>query len=284
MADQTDVLNLRPLSPHVGVEVQGVDIEAGLTDEQSEAIASALFTHSLLVFRDQKLSPRTQVEFSALFGENDIHIYDQYLDPEYPELIRLSNMHGDRGVVVDNYWHADLTYYPEPTGGAVLFAHEVPRVGGDTLYASLISAYDRLPDSLKRELSDREAVHSHEPRRSIKRPQLTDDQQSKAPDSTHPVVCVHPVTGKRILFVNEGFTASIVGIEEARSEELLRFLFDHTTADEFIYRHQWRRGDVLVWDNRAVVHSATPWDTENEHRHLTRTTIKGERPRMAPPL
>ncbi|WP_405240334.1 TauD/TfdA dioxygenase family protein [Lentisalinibacter orientalis] len=276
-------IELRRLNPYIGAEVHNLDIEAGLTDEQEKAIVAALFDHSLLIFRDQHLSPGTQVQFSELFGENDVHIYDQYLDPDFPQLIRLSNMHGEKGVVVDNYWHADLTYYPEPTGGAVLYAHEVPRVGGDTLYASLINAYDRLPDKIKKELNGKEAVHSHDPRPSIKRPTLSDEQKPKAPDSVHPVVCRHPVTGRRILFVNEGFTSSIVGLSEDASEELLQYLFKHSTDEEFVYRHKWRKGDVLIWDNRAVVHSATPWDTSTEKRHLTRTTIKGERPEMASP-
>lgn len=283
MTSSKGVIELRRLNPHVGAEVLDLDIEAGLTEQQERAIVDALFEYSLLVFRGQQLSPATHVQFSELFGENDVHIYDQYLDSEFPQLIRLSNMHGDKGVVVDNYWHADLTYYPEPTGAAVLYAHEVPRVGGDTLYASLIDAYDRLPDDVKKKLNGKEAIHSHEPRPTINRPTLSEEQKTKAPDSVHPVVCRHPVTGRRILFVNEGFTSAIVGFSDDASEELLQYLFKHSTEEQFVYRHKWCKGDVLIWDNRAVVHSATPWDTKTEKRHLTRTTIKGERPTMATP-
>ena len=275
-------LSIIPLHPHVGAQVDGVDLSKPISDDTMRQIEEAYWRHSVLVFRGQRITREQHIAFSARFGENDIHIYKQFLDKDYPQLIRLSNVHGQTGVVVDNYWHADLTYYAEPTGGAVLYCYEAPSKGADTLFVSLIDAYDRLPGDVKRRLNGLTAIHSHEPYGAHKRPKLNAVQEEKAPDMVHPVVAIHPRTGRRILFVNEGFTTRIAGWAQAESDQLLKYLYSHSTGSDFVYRHLWHPGDVVIWDNRSTVHSATPWDTSTERRHLERTTIKGERPVMAP--
>jgi taurine dioxygenase len=212
--------------------------------------------------------------------------------PGYPELFVVSNViengrpigSQDAGL----FWHSDLCYMAEPSRGSVFYAREVP-VGdngeplGDTLFASATAAYDALPEATKQRIAGLQAINSYEKgyyrdRNSGPRPQLTEEQKRKTPDMPHPIARTHPYTGKKCLFVNEGYTSRIAGMDGPEGEALLNALLEHATQERFIYRHKWRVGDLLIWDNCSTQHLAIPDYQLPKRRLMERATVKGSRP------
>ncbi|MCC2955799.1 TauD/TfdA family dioxygenase [Massilia sp. IC2-477] len=280
--------DIRPLANQpLGAEVLGLDLARPLGDEDFRRLHRAHLDHHVLVFRDQSITPREQVTFSRRFGPLQIHVLRQFQLPEQEEVLVISNIRengqpiglGDAG----HFWHSDLSYKAVPSLGSMLHAQELPTEGGDTLFANQHAAYDALPERLKREIEDLRAEHSYLAkyeelrRRNPWRPKLTQEQIDEVVPAVHKVVRTHPETGRRALFVSEHFTTRIVGLPEERSRELLDQLFAHSTRPEFVYRHQWQPKDMVFWDNRSLMHLATPFP-QDQRRKLYRTTIEGDVP------
>ncbi len=271
----------------LGNEVTGLDISQPLPEAVFAGLRNAFDRHSVLVFRNQKLTPLEHVAFSRGFGDLEIHVVAKYLLPGHPEVFRVSNIveNGQRIGGSGEFWHTDLSYVAQPSRGSLLYSIEVPvRDGvvlGDTLFASTAAAYDALHPATKKRLEGLVAVHrftdlySQVARDRAATSPLTEDEKAKVPDVRHPVVRVHPNTGRKCLFVNEGFTAAIEGLSPGESQSLLRELFDHSTRPEFIYTHKWQVGDLVMWDNYATIHRATGGYTADLRRLLHRTTLKG---------
>jgi taurine dioxygenase len=281
------VFRLHPLDAALGAEILDLDLSRPLDDETFTAVRRAfLESNGLLVFRAQHITPEQHIEFSRRFGPLMIHILRQYLLPGHPEILRISNVIengepiglGDAGAI----WHSDLSYTPEPSLGSLLHALELPAEGGDTSFANLYAAYDALPAVIKQRIEGKRAVHSynHSYERfsgSKWRPPLTEKQKNEVREVVHPVVRIHPETGRRTLFVNEGFTSRILDLSGAESRELLEFLFTHSTTACFVYRHRWQDHDLVFWDNRCTIHLAHGCP-QQLRRHLHRTTVKGDAP------
>ncbi|MCC2970390.1 TauD/TfdA family dioxygenase [Massilia sp. IC2-476] len=280
--------DIRPLANQpLGAEVLGLDLARPLGDEDFRRLHRAHLDHHVLVFRDQSITPREQVTFSRRFGPLQIHVLRQFQLPEQEEVLVISNIRengqpiglGDAG----HFWHSDLSYKAVPSLGSMLHAQELPTEGGDTLFANQHAAYDALPERLKREIEDLRAEHSYLAKyeelrqRNPWRPKLTQEQINEVVPAVHKVVRTHPETGRRALFVSEHFTTRIVGLPEERSRELLEQLFAHSTRPEFVYRHQWQPKDMVFWDNRSLMHLATPFP-QDQRRKLYRTTIEGDVP------
>jgi taurine dioxygenase len=186
------------------------------------------------------------------------------------------------------FWHSDLCYLKEPSRGSLFYALEVPHDEngqplGDTKFASSTAAYNALPESTRQKISGRKAVQSYakgyyRERNAGPRPPLTEEQKRRTPDVEHPIVRTHPYTGKKCLFVNEGYTARIAGMDSTEGDALLNELIAHSTKPEFIYRHQWQVGDFLIWDNCLVQHQAVPDYKLPLRRHMERTTLTGTIP------
>ena len=271
----------------LGAEVLGLDLSRPLGGDDFRRLHQAHLDHHVLVFRDQRITPAQQVEFSRRFGELQIHVLRQFQLPEQPEVLIISNIRengepiglGDAG----HLWHSDLSYKETPSLGSMLHAQELPSEGGDTLFANQHTAYDTLPADLKREIDSLLAEHWYLARyedlrqRNPWRPKLTQAQIDEVKPVRHPVVRTHPETGRRALFVSEHFTTRILGVSEARSRELLDALFQHSTRPEFIYRHQWKPHDMVFWDNRSLMHLAAGCP-DHLRRKLYRTTIAGDVP------
>ncbi len=272
----------------LGAEILGLNDAAGLSDTDIAAIRQAWLAHDgLLVFRDVRLAPQAQVDFSRRFGPLQVHVLNQFHLPGHPEVLVVSNVVengkpiglGDAG----RDWHSDLSYKPRPSLGSLLLARELPREGGDTLFANMVRAYETLPDELKRIIEGRRAVHSYvyryERLRALStwRPTLTQAQRDAVPPVDHPVVRTHPETGKRALFVSEGFTSHIPGLPEDESAAVLAQLFAHSIRPDNLYTHRWQPGDMLFWDNRSTIHFA-PGCPDAYRRTLHRTTIEGDVP------
>jgi taurine dioxygenase len=284
--------DLRPSDTKVGAEIYGLDLSMKLDDRVFREVSAAFDRHSVVVFRDQHLTPEQRIGFSKRFGPLQINVRSEFNKPGFPEIYTVSNIvrdgkpigSGDAG----RYWHSDLCYLPKPTRASILYALEVPeRDGvtlGNTLFASTRESYDDLPEAMKRRLEGLRAVNSYNAMFERKanefgvRPKLTDDMAKKYPDDAiHPVIRTHPITGHKCIYVCEGYTTRILDIPEAESRELLAFLYAHITKPEYVYRHKWRVGDLLMWDNCAVQHLAI-FDYAPLHRHMERTTVEGSIP------
>ena len=286
-------LDIRPFDAALGAEVHGVDLAQDLDDTTFSAIERAYNDHSVLLFRDQNIDEARHIAFSHRFGDLEIHVLDQYLHPEHPEILIVSNvMDDDRHVGIydaGRYWHTDLSYMAIPSRGSLLYALEVPHDAegdplGDTLFASTAAAYDALSAGMKRRIAGLEAEFSLANRHAKlvadgdSDAALSDTHQAKAPPVVHRVVRTHPITGRKSIYVNEGQTSGIVGLPEDGARNLLHELCTHCTRPEFVYRHQWRAGDLVMWDNIPTQHLAICDYALPQRRYMHRTTLRGTAP------
>lgn len=274
-------LTITPLSPALGAQINGVDLSAKLSPEHRDAIEQALLEHQVLFFRDQPLTPQQQARFAARFG--DLHIHPIYPNvPEQPQVLILDTAVTD---VRDNaVWHTDVTFLPTPALGAVLSARQLPTYGGDTLWASGIAAYEALSEPLKKLLEGLTATHDFTKSFPLERFGTTAEDLARweqarrnNPPLSHPVIRTHPVSGRKSLFVNEGFTTRINELHEAESEAILTLLFSHATRPELTIRWRWQENDVAFWDNRVTQHYAVD-DYRPQRRVMHRATILGDKP------
>ncbi|MCL6690970.1 taurine dioxygenase [Pseudomonas sp. R3.Fl] len=274
-------LTLAPLSPALGAVVSGIDLRQPLDDAQHQAIEQALLSHQVLFFRDQPLTPSQQAAFAARFG--DLHIHPIYPSvPEQREVIVLDTAVTD---VRDNaIWHTDVTFLETPALGAVLAAKQLPPYGGDTLWASGIAAFEALSKPLQRLLDGLTATHDISKSFPQERFGATDadlvrleEARKKNPPRSHPVIRTHPVTGRKALFVSDGFTTRINELSAVESRAILDLLFAHVARPEFTVRWRWRENDVAFWDNRVTQHYAVD-DYRPQRRVMHRATILGDKP------
>ncbi|WP_434654144.1 taurine dioxygenase [Pseudomonas sp. R3-56] len=270
-----------PLSVALGAQISGIDISQPLAPKDRDTIEQALLEYQVLFFRDQPIEPAQQARFAAYFG--DLHIHPIYPNvPEQPEVLVLDTAVTD---VRDNaVWHTDVTFLPTPAMGAVLSAKLLPAFGGDTLWASGIAAYEALSAPLKSLLEGLTATHDFTRSFPLERFGNTaedrlrwEEARRKNPPLSHPVIRTHPVSGRRALFVNEGFTTRINELSETESEAILKLLFAHATRPEFTVRWRWQANDVAFWDNRVTQHFAVD-DYRPNRRVMHRATVLGDAP------
>ncbi len=269
-------------------EVLGADLAR---DADFPPVHGALIEFGVIVVRDQRLSPETQIAFSRRFGPlmgRRPSASDNVLLTGFPEITLLSNRR-ENGVYIGNadagrYWHSDMSFEEEPNLGTVVYALEVPPVGGDTVFADLEAAYETLSEATKQRIAGKRAAHTfakhyHEiMAKGSTRPPLSAAQLAGLKETWHPIVRTHPESGRKVLFVNPGHTVRVEGMTEPDSQTLLESLFAHSLRSERLYRHEWRVGDVVIWDNRRVMHRAETYDMDRYTRHLHRTSIHGDRP------
>jgi len=280
MTIATDRWTTTPLAASFGAEFAGsrIDIE-----RDGEWILEQLEANLFLVFREQFLTHGEQVALAHTLGEPTPAHPVVPGHPDHPEILELDGAKGGKNA----QWHTDVTFSPTPPAASVLVADELPPVGGDTLWADMRGSYEGLSPILRDALSQLEAVHRITPLAYWGVPHDTAmsredalellENAKKVPPVIHPVVRVHPSTGRPSLFVNPGFTSHIVGLSSLESEALLGLLFAHSIQPEFIVRHQWKPGDVVLWDNRATMHYACD-DYGDAPRRMRRVTIRGSEP------
>lgn len=267
-----------PTSAALGAEVKDIDLRRPLGDAERAALRKALLDHGVVFLRGQQVDENGFVDFARAFGE--IEMYDstlkQYLLPNRPEIIVLSNIEKDGkpiGVVdAGTYWHTDRSYVARPAWSSCLYAIEVPHADdgtplGDTEFASMTAAYRALPEHERDRLRRLSAWHEYVFRFSAKNESM--------PGIQHPIVIEHPVTREPCLYVNEGFTHRILDLPEEEGKALLQRLYEHARSPSFIYRHRWKVGDLLLWDNYSTQHRATGGYQLPQRRHMWRTTIQG---------
>ena len=280
-------LNVETLNAGFGAEITGIDLSAGHKNpELMAAIESAFLQHHVVAIRNQKLDVNEVVEVSRRFGPLEPHVLDRFHHPETPLVLVLSNRVDASGRALGlrdagSFWHSDVSFKERPARATLLYAIEVPEQGGDTLFCNMIAAFEALPEELKQELEGRFAVHDYANRdrvahRTGTQPRLDRENLSRVPPVRHPVIRRHPVTGRNALYVNPTYTVCIEGMTETSSNLLLKRIFDHCLEDRFRLRYRWRAGDVVIWDNAAVMHAATTQNLDpRHHRTLWRTIIVG---------
>jgi alpha-ketoglutarate-dependent taurine dioxygenase len=275
-------LAVQRLSKVAGAEVTDVDLSRPLPPALKDAIFAAFLAHHVLVFRDQTLTPDQQHALTLEFGEIEGHVARLPDGTPLPLVHTVHNLdeHGRPTATPDsvgNYsWHTDKSYHAEPSLMTMLHALELPPQGGDTQFANTAAGWAALPDGTKREIADLQVEHSWEAsRRNLGAKPVTDEQKRERPPVTHPLVRTHPDTGAKTLYL--GLHAShVLGMPEADSRALLDRLLAHTTQPEFVYSHAWRRGDLVMWDNRCLLHrAARNYEMSAHRRILQRTVVKG---------
>ncbi|WP_433604575.1 TauD/TfdA dioxygenase family protein [Dactylosporangium sp. CA-139114] len=274
-------MKLDPLGPAFGAEVFGVDLHRA-TDESIADIRAALVEHKVLFFRDQQLDDDGQVRLGRRLGElTASHPVVGGVDEAHPEIYALDSADGGFADV----WHTDVTFMRRPPLGSILRAVTLPPTGGDTSWADSQLAYESLAAPVRRLADELTAVHDGNrefgyylaQRRGGRGSEWDGEVVTRLDPVEHPVVRVHPETGRRGLFVNPGFTSHIVGVSEAESRGILDLLYAHLTKPEHIVRHRWRVGDVAMWDNRSTAHYANR-DYGTAHRVMHRITLRGDIP------
>jgi taurine dioxygenase len=270
----------------LGAEIIGLDLSQPLDEATFARVHQAHLAHLVLVFRDQHLTPEQHIAFSRRFGPLSSHVFEQFLLPDHPEILKVSNKKKADGDFAGlpqagRRWHSDMSYTACPSLGSLLYALEIPPHGGDTLFNNMYTAYDALPDATKTRIESRQAEFLLGSARKYytaeERPPLTAEQLAKVPPVNHPMVRTHPETGRKALYVSPSHTVRVLDMDDAESEALLAELGEHSIQPEFVYRHQWRLHDLVFWDNRCCMHIAEPPPPEFG-RHMHRTTVAGDQP------
>ena len=268
-------------------EVVGVNLAAPLGEDLFPRIREAHLQHGVLVFRDQELTPEQHIAFSRRFGALLVHPMMQFNLEGRPEILMVSSdKHPDgrpKGIAdAGRYWHTDMSYMTEPALGSLLYARAIPSEGGDTMFCDMTAACRDLPAEKRDVLLKARAVHhfaSRWARESAKagmRPAQTKEEQDRNPPVEHPMIRTHPETGEPAIYAG-GFAVSIKGFSSEEGEKLLNWVERWVTQPQYVYRHKWRLHDLVFWDNRRVMHHATPYP-ENQRRHMHRTTLRGDAP------
>ena len=273
-------ITVEPIAPHIGAEIGGVDLAAGVDNATVAEIRRALLEHLVVFFRDQHLDADTQKAFTRRFG--DIFVHPNFNtgrgDPEIVELVRNP---GDASYPGEQ-WHSDTTMMAQPPMGAILFAIEVPPYGNDTLFTNQYLAYETLSPGLRRTIDDLKAIHSdvrvagpQARMNKLRSTKVREDDDWRATENAHPVVRTHPETGRRALFVNIAYTLRFEHMSAEESAPLLDYLLEHGNQPEFSCRFEWRPGSIAFWDNRCTKHLALN-DVGTMRRHMRRTQIAGD--------
>ncbi|CFO74567.1 taurine dioxygenase [Bordetella pertussis] len=275
-------ITVRPLGYAAGAAVSGIDLRQALQPEQLARLRAAWHEHLVLVFPGQDLNAPQLIDFTRHFGDverNDSVPY--YRDPDYPEVLLVTNKPRDgkpsQTRNTGRNWHSDLSYTDRPAKGSVLMCKEKPPVGGDTMFANMYQAYESLSAPFKRFVDGLHAVHDISLIKGFARrdPEQTAALKRRNPPIAHPVVRIHPETGRKCLFVSDR-VRTFVGMTEEESRPILDFLNRHATSPEFVYRHRWSVNDIVMWDNRCTLHIALPDFDQSKPRHMMRCSMLGE--------
>lgn len=285
-------MRVEPKASAMGATIHDIDLAQPLTDAQYREIEQALGKYGVISFPKQQLNAKQLRDFSETFGKLEINVANLYHDPEFPEVMILSNMLEDGKPIglsdAGQDWHTDMSYSKTIAFANVLHGIKIPRRDGQPLgnteFCNMHAAYEDLPVALKEELDGMTITHDFNMfwemmrrEKGSSRPPLTEEQRRRKPPVSHPVFLTHPITGRKVLYANPGYSTRINELPEARSKEILAFLFAHQTQDKYRYRHRWTEGDVLMWENMGTIHNAIPDYRPDEHRLIRRCQVMADR-------
>ena len=278
------ICELLPLSEHTGVEAKGVDLSRPLDEETRSLLNQAFVKHSVLVIRDQTLTARQLRDAVQNFGEIFPQHNTRFSLPECPEIHYLSNKDrypdGSRYIPGAGY-HTDHSNAEIPPKATLLLAIELPTSGGDTQYVNMAAAYDALPEATKKQIAGLKAMHVYQSKHSTRKLMtLGDEAKKRLPQAVyHPIVRTHPESGRRAIYINPIRIETIAGMKETDAQLLLCELLQHAIQERFQYRHKWKQGDLVMWDNRCLLHKANgDYDHETQSRYLYRVMLQGDKP------
>jgi len=285
-ADRRPSLTVRPLTPNLGAAIIGVELAKGISDELFNAIYQAFLRYQVLLFAPQDLPPGAQVAFARRFGEVQVHVMNQYHADGYPELYRLSNVdengnptgkHPDRGTME---WHTDGSWSRVTGQATIIYGEIVPETGGETHFCDMYGAYDRLSEAWKERVAKLRAVHNLDFSRSRRHGDepLTEAQRRDKPPVDQPIVRTHPETGRKCIYLGD-HAEYVVGMPYQEGRALIEELNALAVHPELTYEHRWQPGELIAWDNRCVLHRATPYDAATQRRVVRRCTVLGDVPR-----
>jgi taurine dioxygenase len=273
---------ISPLSHAIGAKITGLDLQAPLSSDDIDRLLDTWHAHGVLCLPNQSLSEAQQIQFGQYFGELVSTLGEYKISTTHPSIMYVTNEkeNGEYiGALPDGemFFHSDMCYVEKPSMATILYAINIPRVGGNTLFANMYKAYEALDQKTKSKIDTLKAVNSYEPgdKATMSVGRLKAPTGPNARRFSHPMVCTHPVTKQKALYVNRLMTESVVGLEKNESDALLEQLFDHQEKTDFIYEHHWSPGDLVMWDNRCVLHARQNFDSK-ELRKLRRITIKGD--------
>jgi taurine dioxygenase len=286
LGEDAGSLVVRPLSPALGAEIVGVDLRDELSAQTVAQIIDAWHEHLVIVFRDQKLSEDEQIRFAKHFGvlktRNRPPSARNESGVKHGDLTMLVSNIRENGKLIGSladgemHFHSDYCYLEKPAKGTFLYAMEIPSQGGDTLFLNMYQAYDALPAELKARIAGRKAVNAYHYESLTRAINEAKIDFSKQPHFAQPMVCTHPDTGRKALYVNRLMTWTVDGMDDAEGTALLDTLFKHIEQDRFVYTHKWRVGDLVLWDNRCTLHARTDF-SDKERRLLRRHVVEGDR-------
>jgi alpha-ketoglutarate-dependent 2,4-dichlorophenoxyacetate dioxygenase len=282
---QARPFEVRRLTLALGAEISGVTLAGGVSDDVFRAIYDAFLRHQVLLFPAQDLPPASQVAFGRQFGEVQIHVMAQYHADGHPELYRLSNLdasgnptghHPDRGTLA---WHTDGSWQRVTGQATIIYGEIVPETGGETHFCDMYGAYERLDAAWKARIADLRAVHNLDFSRTRRHGEdpMTEEQKRAKPPVDHPIVRTHPETGRKCIYLGD-HAEYIVGMPYDEGRALIEELNALAVHPDLTYEHRWKAGELLVWDNRCVMHRATAYDPARERRVVRRCTVLGEVP------
>jgi len=270
-----ETIEVRKVTPTIGAEIFGVDLSQQLNNRQFGEIHRALMENLVIFFRDQQLTVEQHKAFGAWFGKLHVHPNAPKGLPDHPEILVIKADENSKRVAGEA-WHSDVSCDEEPPMGSILYIQEVPPDGGgDTMFANMYQAYESLSEPLRKMLDGLTAIHDSWKAHYDRKPGEGSDMQF--PRFEHPVVRVHPVTGRKLLFVDRGFTTRIVQLGRAESDALLSFLFQHIETPKLSCRFRWQKNSIAFWDNRSAQHQAI-FDYWPHRRYGHRVTICGDKP------
>jgi taurine dioxygenase len=276
-------LQTRRLTNKFGVEITGLDLSKPMDDATVAEVWKVWNEQGLVLMRGQSITPDQHIAFSRRFGELDRHeALEPFRHPQYDEIFMVStipvNGKPSASENVGRHWHSDLSYTSHPAMGSLFHCQQVPEVGGDTLFANTVAAYDALSDKMKEVIDDLWGVHDYlaTPTQKLKSPEVLARLRELHRPIAQPLVLTHPVTGRKALYIAETLITHFVGMTPEESQPLIRFLFNHTIDPLYTYRHKWTKGDFIMWDNRSLIHIALSDFEKGAHRLFFRTTILGE--------
>jgi taurine dioxygenase len=285
-------MNIIPTGRVLGASIEGLDLSQSLAEHEVDQLIQALGRYGVLRFPRQQLGARQQKDFAARFGELEVNVAGAYQEPGIPEVMVLSNIVKDGKPIgmadAGQDWHTDMSYSRMIAFANVLYALEVPqrngRPLGGTEFSSMHAAYEGLAEDLKQKLDGMSVLHDFNKfwemmrrEKASKRPPLTEAQRKAKPPVSHPIFLVHPITGKKVLYANPGYSVRINELPGKESDEMLAFLFEHQLKPEYRYRHEWAKGDLLMWENFGTIHNAIADYGPDEHRLIKRCQVMATR-------
>lgn len=280
-------LEARPLGATFGAEITGLRVAGDLPQAEVDAFRDALHRHGVLLLRGLPEDPAAQVAFSRRLGPLEMHSSSAHTHPAHPEIFCVGNVERPDGLRAHfatgvEQWHADSSFRPVPSRASLFYGAVVPPEGGETWFLDAVTAYAELPGAMKARIEGLRGVHDLNTlsewnrRHTPGRPPLPEETRRRFPPVAQPLVRVHPATGRRSLFLCPAVISHIEGMSEAASRDLIEALMRHATQERYLYRHRWRAGDLVAWDNLATLHTATLFDHTRYQRLMFRTTVAGE--------